>query len=329
MYRVAIIGCGGIARAHAGGYADVPNCRIVAAADINAEALTGFCEQFAIPGRYADYETMLAEERPDLVSVCTWPPLHPAPVIAAAKAGARGILCEKPIALTLPEADAMLSAATATGAVLIIGHQRRFEPRYALARERIAAGDIGALEEVQANCAGDLVSDGTHAIDLIRFLAGDLAVESVFAQIDLRPPNVPNTTRVGYGQWQATGRRYGHEIEGGCLAQVRFAGGVRGLLRTGLAAPPVGYQRLRVFGDSGRIDISGDPRSGHPAFLRIWRQGDSDWQDMPLPAVNAFAAEIRALAGKHRPGHSPPARRSVSAWHPGNPARRHGIGIPP
>lgn len=295
MYRVGFVGCGGIARAHAGGYAAVPECRIVAAADISREALDGFGEQFGVSRRYTSYEEMLAAERPDIVSVCTWPPQHPEPVIAAARAGAKGILCEKPMALTLPEADRMNEAAREAGSVLIIGHQRRFEPRYALARQFIADGAIGTLEEILAICNGDLFSDGTHAIDLMRFLAGDPPVSWVFGQIDLRQPTVGNTARVGYQRWQESGTRYGHPVEGGSLAQVQFTDGARGILETGFAARPLGYQRFRVLGSDGRIEISGDPRPDAPQFLHLWPRGGAGWQDVELPPTNAFAEEVRAL----------------------------------
>src|SRR4051794_38545737 len=95
-YRVAVIGCGGIARAHANAYAAMPECTIVAAADISQEALDGFGQQYGVSKLYTSYEEMLAAEHPDIVSVCTWPPQHPEPAIAAARTGARGIVCEKP-----------------------------------------------------------------------------------------------------------------------------------------------------------------------------------------------------------------------------------------
>ncbi|MCL4544382.1 MAG: Gfo/Idh/MocA family oxidoreductase [Chloroflexi bacterium] len=295
MYRVAVIGCGGIARAHAKGYGEVPDCAIVAAADVSAEALTGFCDQYGIAQRFRDYTVMLREVRPDIVSICTWPALHAPQAVAATEAGVRGILCEKPAALTLAEADAMVAAAGQHRSVLIVGHQRRFEPRYALARELIHAGKIGTMEEIRLSCAGDLWSDGTHGVDLMRFIAGDAKVSWVFGQVDLTLPAVRNTSTVGYQHWHESQTRYGHPVEGGSLAQIEFASEVHGLLETGRAARSAGYQRAQITGSTGRIDVSGDPRPSAPQFLRYWSQGDTDWQEMSLPPVNAFAAEVRAL----------------------------------
>ena len=293
-YRVAIIGCGSIARAHACAYTSLSQCAIVAAADISQDALDRFAEQYGVSRLYTSYEEMLAAERPDIVSVCTWPPQHPEPVIAAARAGVKGIVCEKPMALSLAEADRMNEAARASGSVLIVGHQRRFNPRYRQARALIEQGAIGQMEEVLAVCQGDLLTDGTHAVDMARFLAADRPVEWVFGQIDLRPPTVPDTAP-GYQQWQQTGLRYGHPIEGGALAQIQFRDGPRALVETGMAARPLGYQHVRVLGSDGRIEISGDPRPERPEFLRIWGRGEVGWRDVELATVDAFRAQIEAL----------------------------------
>jgi UDP-N-acetyl-2-amino-2-deoxyglucuronate dehydrogenase len=189
----------------------------------------------------------------------------------------------------------MNAAARASGSILIVGHQRRFDSRYALARKLVIDGALGTLEEILAICNGDLFSDGTHAIDLMRFLAGDAPVSWVFGQIDLRQPTVNNTAHVGYQRWRETATRYGHPIEGGSVAQVQFTDGPRGILETGFAARPLGYQRFRVLGSDGRLEISGDPRPEVPQFLRVWPRGAAGWQEVALPPANAFAEEVRAL----------------------------------
>ncbi|MFQ6041791.1 MAG: Gfo/Idh/MocA family protein [Candidatus Poribacteria bacterium] len=90
-YGVGVIGCGRIARAHANGYkaAEMP---IIAAADISQEQLNKFAAEYNVEKLYTDYTQMLAEEELDIVSICTWPPLHREMVVAAAEAGAKGIL---------------------------------------------------------------------------------------------------------------------------------------------------------------------------------------------------------------------------------------------
>src|SRR5688572_4541911 len=91
-YRVAILGLGGISRAHLRGYGAQENAKrveLVAGADISAEARERF-EQEGGGGRaYGDYRELLNRERPDVVSICTWPPMHPEMVEAACAAGVR------------------------------------------------------------------------------------------------------------------------------------------------------------------------------------------------------------------------------------------------
>src|SRR5581483_1726326 len=111
VQRVAILGLGGISRAHLRGYRAPENAgrvEVVAGADISAAARARFVEETGIERTYADYRELLERERPEIVSICTWPPLHPEMVEAAAAAGVRGILCEKPMAVDLAGCDRML-----------------------------------------------------------------------------------------------------------------------------------------------------------------------------------------------------------------------------
>ena len=144
-YRVAMVATGRIAHAHARGYQMVPRTALTAAADINAEALNSFCEQFGIASRYTDYREMLATQEPDIVSICSHHHLHASMVIEAAKHGPRAILCEKPIALTLAEADAMIAACREARTMLVVGHQRRFSPQYVAAKQANESGQLGPL----------------------------------------------------------------------------------------------------------------------------------------------------------------------------------------
>ena len=104
-YTVGIVGCGKGGRPARGGLHTCPRYAAGAAADIDADKLDHFCERWSIPQRYDSYEEMLAQADVDIVSVCTMDNLKGPVTIAAAEAGARGILCEKPMAFHLEEAD--------------------------------------------------------------------------------------------------------------------------------------------------------------------------------------------------------------------------------
>ena len=287
QYRSGIIGCGGIARAHAKGYEEVARTTLVAGADPSRAQCRKFEGSFPQIKMYADHQEMLDTEKLDLVSVCTWPPLHEEGVVAAAGAGVKGIVCEKPMAVNLAQVDRMLGACDRNGVKLIVGHQRRFNKRYSQAKEALKRGEIGDLVEVRGMCRGDLLSDGTHNIDLIRYFVDDEPIQWVMGQINRRP-------------WGRVGRetvRYGHQVEAGAIARFDFANGVRGLMETGEVSRPASYQYLIIEGTEGRIDVYGDRyREKAPSGWRILRSGEGGWEEhLVEDEPNAFAVEIEEL----------------------------------
>ena len=98
-YRVGVVGCGLIARAHVRGYQEV-GPKLIAGADTSASQRARFRQEYPDVTMYVDYREMLEKEELDLVSVCTWPPFHEEMVVAAAEAGIKGIVCEKPMAVS-------------------------------------------------------------------------------------------------------------------------------------------------------------------------------------------------------------------------------------
>lgn len=139
-YTAAIIGCGSMANSHARGYAAVDAIDLVACADIDQSRVERFAQQHHIPKLYRDFREMLDAEQPDIVSVCTWHPLHAEMTIAAAARHPRAILCEKPMATSLGEAEQMMTACQRNQVKLAIGFQRRFLDAWTGARELVAAG---------------------------------------------------------------------------------------------------------------------------------------------------------------------------------------------
>lgn len=210
-----MIGTGAIAHAHAQAYLTL-GVTLAAACDIDATKLREFREQYGVGRVYADYKEMLRREELDFVSVCTWPSLHCEMTIAAAEAGVRGILCEKPIALTLREADEMLKACERAGVKLAVAHIRRYSSEYRAASELLASDAVGEVLFIHGRSVGDMLSDGTHLADLALYLAGDAEVRWVIGQIDLRERR----------------KRYGHYVEDAAVGYMELATGARVLLET-------------------------------------------------------------------------------------------------
>jgi predicted dehydrogenase len=152
---------------HAGAYAVVDGVELVATANRGKERRELFARRFGVERAYADYREMLRVERLDIVSVTTHAPGHAEAVIAAAEAGVRGIYCEKAMAVSLAEADAMLDAVKRHDVRLTIGHSRRWSNYYERVQTLIRGGEIGSLSAVVGYWNGSLIHSGTHAFDLI------------------------------------------------------------------------------------------------------------------------------------------------------------------
>ncbi len=292
-YRAAVIGTGKISRIHARPMADHPQVDLVAASDIFEPAREAFAAEFNVPTTYADAAEMLATEQPDIVSICTWPPLHAELTELAFANGVRAVWCEKPMAVHLSEADRMLAAAEQAGGVLFINHQRRFLPRYNQAIELMRAGTIGEITQINGICRGDALTDGTHLIDMTRWLNGDDEITRVFGAIDMTNMGEINPDGMGTVEFNRTRTRYGHHVETGALAILSFANGVRGHLEMGSLSRN-GYQRFIIEGTLGRIEISGDEPFADGTRVKVFLDSGAP---VDVPPVTDEGSTEGVLAG--------------------------------
>jgi predicted dehydrogenase len=175
---------------HASALAGIPGVQVVAGCDIVPAARDTFLERWAPrwPGLkvYADYREMLATERPDVVGIATPDHLHGEPVLAAVEAGVRAILCEKPLAVSLEEADRLVAAVEAAGIVMNVNYTRRWLPEWVEARRMVRAMEFGKLSQIVAQIGGPramLFRNHTHLIDLLCYLA-DAQPEWVIAELE-------------------------------------------------------------------------------------------------------------------------------------------------
>jgi len=141
---MGVIGCGGIAHAaHLPNIVKNPRARLVAVADIDRDRANATAEQWGCAG-YGDYQELLANPEVDAVCVTSWAAAHAESVIAAAEAG-KHILCEKPIAIKLEDADAMVAAADRAGVKFTMGYQTRFGVGAPLVKQILDDGLIGKV----------------------------------------------------------------------------------------------------------------------------------------------------------------------------------------
>ena len=140
---VGVLGVGEMGKRHAENLRRlVPEARLVAVADVFAERARQTANELEIDTSYGSLEAMLENKEVETVLISTPDKFHASAVIAAARAG-KNIFCEKPIALTIADAQAALGAVTKAGVHLQVGFMRRYDPAYASAMKRIEAGEIG------------------------------------------------------------------------------------------------------------------------------------------------------------------------------------------
>ncbi len=204
--RLAIIGTGHRAWAHLAILKSLPGFQVVALADPTPENLDRAANLAPGAKTYADYRKLLAERKDvDAVLVCTPNFLHAEPTIAALERGLP-VLCEKPMATRIEEANRMIEASRKSGKLLYIGFQKRLVPVTAKMQQLVAAGEIGAIQLVSGNLfRGDwnprswkytdpktgvstnwryltftegsaLLEDGIHEIDSLNWMINDRAV---------------------------------------------------------------------------------------------------------------------------------------------------------
>jgi predicted dehydrogenase len=146
-----VIGTGSIAAgAHLPAIAKLGDLlELVAVADTRPEVAQLVGQRYGVDA-YEDYRDLLGRSDIDLVDICTPEFLHAEQTIAAAAAG-KHVFCEKPMAASVAEADAMIEACERAGVRLMVGHSRRFTPRYMQIRAAIDAGELGEVRFVREN----------------------------------------------------------------------------------------------------------------------------------------------------------------------------------
>ena len=163
---------------HAGAYVAEARTELVAVCDRRDEAIADFRAQWPeLDGvaSYQDFADLLATERPEIVSIATSDHLHADLTVAAVRAGAKAILCEKPIATTLADADRMIGACADAGVLLSIEYTRRWAPLFVEAKRILASGALGAVHTLGVELYGPramLFRNGSHLIDLLCWYAG-------------------------------------------------------------------------------------------------------------------------------------------------------------
>ena len=185
-FRAAVIGCGKIGYefgsdtrrpgvySHAQAYATHPRTQLVGVCDLDLARAQGCAATFPGPKAFSDYRTMLDTVEPELISICTPDESHVELLRGALESKhTKAVLCEKPLALSTTEAIGIADLARERGKVIAVNYTRRYDAAHWSLRNDIAGGRIGAVKAVTGFYGKGLRHNGSHWLDLVRFLVGD------------------------------------------------------------------------------------------------------------------------------------------------------------
>lgn len=253
--RFALAGCGHIAKKHAEAIKAIEEAELVAVCDSEPAALKTFVSKYGVKG-YGFYQELLQDREVDVVNICAPSGLHSAMGIAAARAG-KNVLVEKPVAITLEEADALIENCERAGVVLGVVHQNRFKPAIIQLKSAIERGGFGKITHANATVrwnrnpiyyaarpwgrlknmgGGALMNQAIHNIDLLQWMMGK--VVSVFGY---------TAASLSLAEAEDTG-----------IAVLKFANGALGVIEASTAIYPQNLEEtLSIFGEKGTAIIGG------------------------------------------------------------------------
>jgi len=238
-FRIAFVGCGGIAQTHATAMKNMPDVEIVAGCDIVPDRLENFKDKWGVNQLYKDWKTMLKEVKPDGVSVCTPNGIHAQPTIDALNAGAH-VLVEKPMALTPAECQKMIDTAKKNKKKLTIGFQYRYHPNTQFMKRAADEGQFGDIMFVRCQAlrrrgipnwgvfgqkkfqgGGPMIDIGVHCIEMAHYVMGSpkpvAAVGNTWTFHGNKPSNV-------ISQWPGWDHKT-YTVEDMAIGHIRFENG--------------------------------------------------------------------------------------------------------
>ena len=208
--KYAVLGLGWFGEKHCEALAAIPNVELYAVCTRNPERLGDIQKKFGVSKVFSDYHEMLADPEVEAVSITTMWDQHAAPAIAALQAG-KHVFLEKPMASNLADCDAIIDAAKTAKGFFMVGHICRFNPRYAAAKQEIAAGKIGRIismysrRNLQAwvgasvlDKIGPIIGDCVHDTDLMFWFSGSRAISAYAQTVKFRAHANPDLGQVMY-----------------------------------------------------------------------------------------------------------------------------------
>jgi UDP-N-acetyl-2-amino-2-deoxyglucuronate dehydrogenase len=314
-FRVVLVGCGRISERHFDAIASQPQLHLVAVADEVGDRAREAGERLGVRS-FTSYASMLAEVGADVAVICTPSGLHPRHGIMAAERGLH-VICEKPMATRLEEADALVRACDDRGVHLFVVKQNRLNPGVQLLKRAINQERFGRIFLANTTVrwnrpqsyydaaswrgtwefdGGALMNQASHYVDMIQWLVGP--VESVSAKT------------------ATLGRRIESEDTG--LAILRFRNGALGVIEVTMLTYPRNMEgSITIIGEKGTVKIGGT------ALNRVehWEFAEYHDDDREAEALRAAANPLSVYGSGHRPYYENVVRVLMGEEAPGTDGR--------
>ncbi len=288
-FRIALVGCGRISKNHFEAIDKIDGLELVAVSDADPERAKRAGLEWKVP-YFSSYEKMLAESNADVVTIATPSGLHPEQGIAAAKAG-KHVVMEKPMAISLTGADALVQACDKAGVQLFVVKQNRLNPPVQLLKRAVDRNRFGRI--YMASCAvhwarpqeyydqapwrgtwefdgGAFMNQASHYVDLIQWIMGP--VESVMAKT------------------ATLARRI--ETEDSGIAILKFRSGALGAIEVTMLAYPRNLEgSLTILGEKGSAKIGGTAVNK----IEHWEFAEPDDDDKLIETANTNPPDVYGL----------------------------------
>lgn len=271
MVKIGIIGCGHIASRHADAIMNSALMKLTAVCDVNPHTAKSFGEKYGVKW-YTDINNLLSNPALDVVNICTPSGLRVEIGLRVAEAG-KHLVVEKPMALSLKEADRLIAACGEKGVKLAVMHQNRYITAVERTYKAVSSGSLGKLTHgsavvrwnrndeyfakapwrgTRAMDGGCLLNQAIHNIDLLQWMMGDVDMVFGFAATQLRKI----------------------ESEDNAVAVLKFANGSFGAIEASTTIYPSNLEEtLSIFGSKGTVMLGGVSMGK----IRTWRiDGDNE-----------------------------------------------------
>nr|WP_191909878.1 Gfo/Idh/MocA family oxidoreductase [Microbispora cellulosiformans] len=314
--RIGLAGVGFAGLRHLKAFSVRPDCEVVALAGVEGETVGSVAAEYGVRETHIRWEDLVARDDLDVVCLALPNALHAPAATAALRAG-KHVLCEKPMARTATEAEAMVAAATEADRVLHVVFNRRYHPEVGIVREAVAAGRLGTVYHARAwwmrragipgrntwytsreqAGGGPLADLGTHALDMALVMLGEPDVVSVSAAA------YDQLGRQGVGVIDSAALASDHdgfEVEDFATAFVRLAGGATLQLEAAWATHSQYYNEygVQLFGSAAGALVRVDTRVPGSALRLFSAGGDQESSsgrvDGHAGAVGDFVAAIHS-----------------------------------